>query len=74
MGQNDPYGTCSINSDGKTNSTTGFGSIFVWQTGGLLVLYLVTIMKLNILLFWLTGIFDKFILFSSSGYDNVYSS
>ena len=28
----------------------------------------------SILLFWLASIFDKFILFSSSGIDNVYSS
>ena len=31
-------------------------------------------MLLNILLFWLPGIFDKFILFSSTGSANVYSS
>ena len=30
--------------------------------------------KISILLFQLPGIFDKFILFSSSGNDNVYSS
>ena len=38
------------------------------------VTYIKVPVKLNILLFWLPGIFDKFILFSSPDNDNVYSS
>ena len=54
-----------------------FLTCFVYRCfliNGLVVHLNLLVKNTNTLLFWLPGILDKFILFSSSGNDNVYSS